>query len=197
MSELDKRISKALMDNLSPIKASDDLINRTLDRVIAKTSDSFEDDLSATFSSELLKIKASDDLIARTLARVNAEEAATSKETKLSALNMGYIKEHEDRKKQRTARKERIILATLAAAAAIMVVSNAAIHLGNLGKNVSAPSESLTISSESIDIVIEESPVRVQNVRYARTRVQRSYTTGAYNANNNNTPTPISRNRAF
>lgn len=197
MRDLDKKISNALIENLSSIKASDELIKKTLERVNAESDCNLDNEISSSLNSELLKIKASDDLIARTLARVQAEENVTNKEAKLSALNMGYIRGHEDRKKQRVARKERIILAALAAAAAIMVISNAAIYLGSMSKTASTPSESLIINSETLEIVIEESPVRVQNVQYARTRVQRSYTTGAYNVNNNNTPTPISRNRAF
>jgi len=87
----------------------------------------FDRQIAETMRKELGSIKASDDLIARTLARVNSEKADKESNgpiTHLSALNMGYIRQQEKNRERHNRRVSRIVICSLATAAALCVTIN-------------------------------------------------------------------------
>ncbi len=94
----------------------------------------FDRQIADTIRNELGNIKASDDLIARTLARINDEgidKESNGPSTHLSALNMGYIRQQEHNREKRDRKISRLVLGTLAVAAACCVTFNLLSFLRN------------------------------------------------------------------
>lgn len=117
----------------------------------------FDRQIADTLRNELGNIKASDDLIARTLARINDEgidKESNGPATHLSALNMGYIRQQEKNRDRRERKISRIVLGTLAVAAACCVTFNLLAFLKNdPGKATTVPATQadLTVSAAITD----------------------------------------------
>lgn len=139
----------------------------------------FDRQIRDAFIDNLEDIKASDDLIMRTLNRIKEEENTSSPSTKLTAINMGYIRKHENHQANRASVVRKIVLTGIMLASASLLVINLAGFLKS--------SDSTSNSEPQLQVLeanaVANEPDYSEYIHVSTPKATRSYVSNAYNAN--------------